>query len=61
MQRGTKIPKKYQLMVKEYYEDEDGFWLILKEGYIEPDMKSRTIHEESHKQILEKLRTCIMA
>lgn len=54
-----KIPKKYQKMVREYYVDEDGFWLILNEGYIEPDMDSRTIHEEDHSQILEKLKTCI--
>jgi len=57
----NKIPKKYQPMVKEYYEDEDGFWLILNEGYVDPDMDSRTIHEEDHTHVLERLKTCIKA
>jgi uncharacterized protein (UPF0262 family) len=53
-----KLPKKYNNIVKDYYKDQDGYWLILKDGYIEPDMQARTIHEESHNEIVNKLKTC---
>jgi len=55
----NKIPKKYQLMVREYYNDEDGFWLYLNDPYIDPDMDASVIHEEDHKHVLERLKTCI--
>ena len=40
------IPKKKQNAIREIYEDEDGFWIILNEGWNADgsDFRCRTIH-----------------
>lgn len=53
----NKLPKKYHSIVHDFYYDEDAYWLILKDGYIDPDMGTRTIHEDTIQGIKRVLKT----
>lgn len=56
-----KIPKKYNEMIEEiYYEGkEDGYWCVLKEGFISTDSECGTIHEWTVKDLLASLKSII--
>lgn len=52
-----RIPKKYQKMIKEIYHDSDGYWAYTEKGYFVEGMGCHTIHEDTHKEFLEMMRT----
>ena len=52
-----KIPKKYQHMLEEVDQDDDGYWAYAREGYIFPEMGCRTAHEYTQKDLLAMIRT----
>ena len=55
-----KVPKKYHHMIEEIYQDSDGYWAVTSEGYYaagtDPCPGLHTIHEDTHKEILEQIR-----
>ena len=56
------IPKSKQKAIREIYEDEDGFWIILNEGWNADgmDYECRTIHcggdEETEESTIKDLK-----
>lgn len=57
-----KLPKKYQKAVKDFYKDQDGYWLTLREGYyLDGYDAEKTIHEDTKAEILTVLRECLRA
>jgi hypothetical protein len=52
-----KIPKKYQHMLLELYQDSDGYWCYSADGYYFPDMECHTAHEWTVKDLLNVIRT----
>lgn len=51
-----RIPKKYQDRVDTFWKDEDGYWIILKEGWVVQCDEARTIHEDEWTYVLYELR-----
>ena len=58
-----KVPKKYQPMINEIWQEDDGFsehgpsyWVAIADGYWSPDMQCRTLHESTQKEILMLIR-----
>lgn len=47
------IPKSKLDAIQECYKDEDGYWIILKDGYNADrfDVNIQTIHEDTIKQL----------
>lgn len=58
MQNSTsiKIPKKYEHMIDEVYHDSDGYWVILNKGFHDPQWDVHSIHEDTQKEVLGKIR-----
>ena len=54
--KNIKIPKKYSNIIQSYWEDEDGIWVVLKEGFLSKLDDSHMIHEYSKKDIRERLK-----
>ena len=48
------IPKKYKKIVHDFYHDEDGYWLIVKEGWHVED-NARTVHQDTLKEVWKDL------
>lgn len=56
------VPKKYHSSIKDFYKDDDGYWLCLKADgdYILKDYLSEyTIHENTIKEIMTAFREYI--
>lgn len=51
-----KIPKKYEDRINEIYHDSYGYWVYLNRGYCSYNWACHTIHEDTHKDILEEIR-----
>ena len=55
-----KIPNKYAPVIKEIYEDEDGYWCELENGYYAGGTggydECHVIHEDTHTDILKQIR-----
>jgi len=57
------IPKKYAHMVTSFHSERDtndGLWLYLYYDYIDPDMGTSLIHEDTIQQCITRLRTCVL-
>ena len=55
------IPKKYQTSVKDFYKDEDGWWIVLKhdsEWVLEEYYAERVIHEDTKAEAVAVLKEC---
>jgi hypothetical protein len=50
------LPKVHQHKVEKYYQDHLGYYIILKDNYINPDDNSNRIWEINEKDILKTLR-----
>ena len=50
------VPKKKQNWVSSFSGDSDGYFLVLKNGYINTHYSSRTIHEDTITDILYEFR-----
>ena len=51
--------KKYAEMIESFeYEGNDGWWIYLKNGYINPHMECGIIHEATLKDVSEQLKCC---
>jgi hypothetical protein len=55
-----KVPKKYHAAIKELYQDDDGYWCILNDGYnadgIDSKSECRVANGEDVKEILRQIR-----
>jgi hypothetical protein len=55
-----KVPKKYHHMIKEIYKDDDGYWVILNDGFYAagygPYDEFHTIHEDTVSEVLYHIR-----
>ena len=51
-----KIPKKYQNRIYEIYNDEDGWWCYLNEGWCYDQQSQHIIHEDTKTEILQCIR-----
>jgi len=51
-----KIPKKYQNRVYEVYQDEDGFWCYLNEGWCYDQKGQHIIHEDTKTEVLKCIK-----
>lgn len=56
-----KIPKKYQPMLKEIYQENDGgeksYWAISKKGWRFANMQCHTAHEDTQKALLDVIHS----
>ena len=50
------IPNKYKDRVQEYWQDSDGFWIALKDGWRQGDNVCHTLHEDTQTRLLQELR-----
>jgi len=53
------LQDKYPDIIEEIEDDRDhdnGYWVYLTDGWFSPDMESRTIHEDTVKEVLAKFR-----
>ncbi|MBR1760921.1 MAG: hypothetical protein IJ741_07055 [Schwartzia sp.] len=53
---GFNVPKRYLNRVREAYEDSDGFWIELKNGWMNGE--NTVIHEDSAKEAVKVLKDC---
>ena len=53
-----RIPTQYKQRVKDAYQDEDGFWIILAASWKCPDgyVGERTIHEDTAQETITVLK-----
>ena len=54
-----RVPKKYQHMIDEIYQDPDGYWCCLNQGWRSPSTGCHTIHEDSQPEVLRCIREVI--
>jgi len=50
------IPKRFHEAVKDSYHDSDGYWVILKDGWIDGVMYSHVIHTDTTAELREEAR-----
>ena len=56
------IPKRYRDSIADFYKDEDGWWIVLKESgkyFLDGYYATHTIHEDTKADALREFRTYI--
>ena len=57
------IPKKYHSSIRDFYKDEDGWWMILKQDgqyVLDGYCAEYTIHEDTKAEVLYALMTFVV-
>lgn len=54
-----KIPKKYESMISEISQDEDGYCIKLNKGYRNSTFDAQELHLNTQKQVKEELKNII--
>lgn len=54
------IPRAKRDWIRDFYHDEDGYWLNLKEGYEYTHFGGRVIHEDTIQEILAEFRQYVI-
>ena len=55
LQRLTRLPNS--MAIKELYHDDDGWWVILKDGYVNAAMDdAHTVNGENWQQLIEAMK-----
>lgn len=57
-----RLPKQYRDSVRDFYKDDDGWWICLKENGLyefEGYASQYTIHEDTQLEAIRQFRNCI--
>lgn len=50
------IPKKFHEAILDAYHDDDGYWVYLKDGYIDGIMGTHVIHTDTISELREEAK-----
>ena len=50
------VPKRLKEAVRKAFSDSDGYWIFLKDGYIDTNMGTRVLHCETIQQLRDDLK-----